>query len=309
MGDVTYGACCIDDFTAQKVGADLLVHYGHSCLVPLNVTNVKVLYVFVSISFDITHFVDCLCDNFSSSTRLALMGTIQFSSAIHEASDRLRRTFPELISKIPQSKPLSAGETLGCTAPIIENADCLVFVADGRFHLEAAMIHNPDLDIYRYDPYSKTITAEGYDIEKMKSTRRLAIRDAAKAELFGVILGTLGRQGSPKIFNRIRDLLHANNRKCVLFLMAELNPVKLASIQQIDAWVQVSCPRLSIDWGDSFTKPVLTPYELEVMLNATAWREVYPMDYYSNSGGSWSNYGVSNSKPVQECHDSNCKKC
>lgn len=32
MGDVTYGACCVDDFTARALGADLLVHYGHSCL-------------------------------------------------------------------------------------------------------------------------------------------------------------------------------------------------------------------------------------------------------------------------------------
>jgi 2-(3-amino-3-carboxypropyl)histidine synthase len=34
LGDVTYGACCIDDFTAKKLGADLMIHYGHSCLVP-----------------------------------------------------------------------------------------------------------------------------------------------------------------------------------------------------------------------------------------------------------------------------------
>ena len=32
MGDVTYGACCIDDYTAKALGADLMVHYGHSCL-------------------------------------------------------------------------------------------------------------------------------------------------------------------------------------------------------------------------------------------------------------------------------------
>ncbi len=32
MGDVTYGACCIDDFTAKALDADFLVHYGHSCL-------------------------------------------------------------------------------------------------------------------------------------------------------------------------------------------------------------------------------------------------------------------------------------
>ena len=32
MGDVTYGACCIDDYTALALGCDMLVHYGHSCL-------------------------------------------------------------------------------------------------------------------------------------------------------------------------------------------------------------------------------------------------------------------------------------
>jgi 2-(3-amino-3-carboxypropyl)histidine synthase len=29
MGDVTYGACCIDDYTAKALGVDLLIHYGH----------------------------------------------------------------------------------------------------------------------------------------------------------------------------------------------------------------------------------------------------------------------------------------
>lgn len=51
MGDVTYGACCVDDFSAKALGADLLVHYGHSCLVPVDVTKVgrcqeESLYVF-----------------------------------------------------------------------------------------------------------------------------------------------------------------------------------------------------------------------------------------------------------------------
>lgn len=42
LSDVTYGACCIDDFTAKKLGAECLVHYGHSCLVPISSTCVKV---------------------------------------------------------------------------------------------------------------------------------------------------------------------------------------------------------------------------------------------------------------------------
>lgn len=65
LGDVTYGACCIDDLTAKALGCDLLVHYGHSCLVPIAVTAVKVLYVFVEISIDTGHLADCIRETFS----------------------------------------------------------------------------------------------------------------------------------------------------------------------------------------------------------------------------------------------------
>jgi 2-(3-amino-3-carboxypropyl)histidine synthase len=53
--------------------------------------------------------------------------------------------------KQQQVAPLSPGEVLGCTAPVLAPgaADALVFVADGRFHLEAIMIANPWLPAYR----------------------------------------------------------------------------------------------------------------------------------------------------------------
>jgi 2-(3-amino-3-carboxypropyl)histidine synthase len=60
LGDVTYGACCVDDLTAEAVGVDLLVHYGHSCLVPVDGCAVKVMYVFVSITVDLDHFERCV---------------------------------------------------------------------------------------------------------------------------------------------------------------------------------------------------------------------------------------------------------
>jgi diphthamide synthase subunit DPH2 len=60
------------------------------------------------------------------------------------------RGFERLI--IPQDRPLSAGEILGCTAPSLSEseADAILFVADGRFHLEALMIANPAMPAYRF---------------------------------------------------------------------------------------------------------------------------------------------------------------
>ena len=65
LGDVTYGACCIDDLTSKALGCNLLVHYGHSCLVPIAVTAVTVLYVFVEISIDTEHLAGCIRQTFT----------------------------------------------------------------------------------------------------------------------------------------------------------------------------------------------------------------------------------------------------
>ena len=38
LGDVTYGASCVDDYSSAALGVDFRVHYGHSCLVPVDLT-------------------------------------------------------------------------------------------------------------------------------------------------------------------------------------------------------------------------------------------------------------------------------
>lgn len=35
MGDVTYGACCVDDLSASTLGSDFIIHYGNK--VKLNI--------------------------------------------------------------------------------------------------------------------------------------------------------------------------------------------------------------------------------------------------------------------------------
>lgn len=63
--------------------------------------------------------------------------------------------------------------------------------------------------------------------------------------------------------------------------------------EDMDAFIQIACPRLSIDWGYAFTKPLLTPYEASVVFESVPWQEVYPMDFYSNDSlGPWTvNHG------------------
>ncbi len=61
------------------------------------------------------------------------------------------------------------------------------------------MIANPHVDTYQYDPYSKLFSRERFDFNRMIATRHALVESARHVRRFGLILGTLGRQGNPKI--------------------------------------------------------------------------------------------------------------
>ncbi|EST05344.1 Diphthamide synthesis, DPH1/DPH2 [Kalmanozyma brasiliensis GHG001] len=406
MGDVTYGACCVDDYTAMALGCDMLVHYGHSCLVPVDQTAIKTLYVFVEISIDPAHLAATIRANFPSqkdefrakilggsqsaagksaevdesagrakiqigdqeqpsshaassaaskaSTHLALVGTVQFINAIHglrEALEQQQRRLAdgsivsgepqadrlvltagtatdgtvdhipqaakwkawssgEYAVTVPQVKPLSPGEVLGCTSPKLDkdSIDAIVYIGDGRFHLESIMIANPRIPAFRYDPYTKRFVRELYDHAEMRKMRGEAVRlaqdgvggmdlepelsivklkDEEKAVSngqertapsgWGVVLGTLGRQGSLRVLESLTASLaeHSPPIPHVPILLSELSPQKLALFgEHLAAFIQSSCPRLSIDWGSAFAKPLLSPYEAAVSVKKVkGWQE------------------------------------
>ena len=52
-----------------------------------------------------------------------------------------------------------------------------------------------------------------------------------------------------------RDISPLNNQ-------ANVNNGTNLPCYHFNRWVQVACPRLSIDWGYAFPKPLLSPYEV-----------------------------------------------
>nr|NVI71077.1 putative diphthamide biosynthesis protein 1 [Cucujiformia] len=243
-----YGACCVDDLTAQALGVELLIHYGHSCLIPVDqMCGLKVLYIFVDIKIDPLHFIETVKLNFKTTSKIGLVSTIQFVTTLQAVAKVLRESGFDV--SVPQFKPLSPGEILGCTAPFLRCSDTVIYLGDGRFHLEAAMIANPNIKAFKYDPYSKKFTKEDYNHNQMETIRRKCIADAKTCSKFGVIMGTLGRQGNPKVVEYLQERLQKQGKATVVILLSEIFPKKIDLFSNLEAFVQVACPRLSIDWG------------------------------------------------------------
>lgn len=293
LGDVTYGACCVDDFSAAALGCDFLIHYGHSCLISIKDCVVaNMMYVFVEIDIDVQHFIDTVKALVPADARVGCIGTVQFISSMRAGLRVLQAKHFTHPVVIPQNRPLSTGEVLGCTSPKVNPAevDLVLYVGDGRFHVESFLIAHPGLSALQYDPYKKTLSRETYATDEMRSLRRDAVEKAKAAQSFAIVMGTLGRQGHPRVVDRIMALAQRQGKRVTLLLMSEIFPHKMALLEDVDCYIQVACPRLSIDWGYAFDRPLLSPYEAEVALGNAEWGVEYPMDHYSRGGGNWAVY-------------------
>ncbi|EAA20717.1 Putative diphthamide synthesis protein [Plasmodium yoelii yoelii] len=346
------GGCCIDDFTSDKLKCDLIIHYGHSCLVPLTVTKIRCIYVFVDIKLNSSHLVETIKKNFKKTDIVLLLGTIQFSCVVHSVHNILKNeNYFDTFLPIPQVLPLTKGEVLGCTSPNLykflyeqiikknenklndtknyeqsgdlssstelkpikvnieqENESYIInmcriflkknnnvkilFIADGRFHLESLMIHNPDFTFFRYNPFDKILSEEKYNYKLFYNIRKNEINKSKNCKSVCIILSTLGRQGNVNILKNLINIIKEKKVFYFILLLSEIFNQKLELIKNVDVFVQIGCPRLSIDWGNYNIKPLLNAYEAYVLLNSIKYREIYPMDYYSKVGNVWANYNA-----------------
>lgn len=58
----------------------------------------------------------------------------------------------------------------------------------------------------------------------------------------------------------IEKSLNQQGTLLINLLLSKVSSETLALMTDIDCWVQVACPRLSVGWGYAFPKPLLTSY-------------------------------------------------
>ncbi|KAG6837519.1 hypothetical protein H0H93_007700 [Arthromyces matolae] len=277
MGDVTYGACCVDDYTAVALGCDMLVHYGHSCLVPMDQTSIKTLYVFVEIAIDSHHLVQTIRLNFPSDRD-------QFHETLlnSEETDRL----------------IPAGTKIGSTSHLRIEAPSASRPPDED--------NEPSSGSTSYEPTRLALVSTIQFVAALQRLKEDLTEESFIVDPTRPDSGTLGRQGNFRQLQAITNQLQASKTPIpyIPILLSELSPAKLSLFNpHISTFIQTSCPRLSIDWGYAFDRPLLSPYEAAVAVGKTrSWTEDddgrmrdlkkekfignYPMDFYA-AGSPW----------------------
>ena len=62
-----------------------------------------------------------------------------------------------------------------------------------------------------------------------------------------------------------------------IIMVDNVNPDILLPYMDLEAFVVTACPRIAIDDSQMYKKPLITPQELEIVLNKREW-EKYQLD-------------------------------
>lgn len=79
------------------------------------------------------------------------------------------------------------------------------------------------------------MTEEEYDISKMKSLRYQEIEKARHCKHWGIILGTLGRQGNQKLLDRMKEVFKRKQIEYDVVLLSEITDTTVESKKTADA--------------------------------------------------------------------------
>lgn len=272
-GDINYGACDPADREAKMLGCDALIHLGHSYMR----LKLEVPTIFVP-AFAKVDVVPALEKNIEEirklGRRIALVTTAQHIHQLERAKEFLEKAGFEVVVGRGDSRVSWPGQVLGCNFSAAKvDAEGILFIGAGYFHpLGVALAtRKPTLAV---NPYSgDAIWVEG-EAERLVRKRWAQIAKAIDAKKFGVITSTKKGQLRLAEAKRIVKLLREHGKYAKLIAMNHINYPALEGFD-FDAYVVVACPRVPIDDYENWRKPVLTPPEVEILLDL---REDYEFD-------------------------------
>ena len=272
-GDPCFGACDVSDYK-MKGSVDLIVHYGHTPL-PLKY-EVPTIFVEAFANIDIKENLKQCLDALKDYSRIALVTTTQHLHLLNEIKDYLEDNGKEVV--LGSTKSTRKGQVLGCNFSSIKNLDAeiFLFIGSGNFHPLGINLFS-NTPVLALDPYNNELRRMDEYADRILRIRFARITKARTAEKWGIIVSSKEGQYRMKLAKEIKKVLEEHGMEAYIILMDNVNPDALLPYLELDAFVVSACPRIAIDDSQMYKKPLLTPQELEIVLNKREW-ENYQLD-------------------------------
>ena len=272
-GDPCFGACDVSDYK-MKGSVDLIVHYGHTPL-PLKY-EVPTIFVEAFAKIDLKKDLEKCLDALKDYSKVALVTTTQHLHLLNEIRDYLEDNGKEVV--LGSSKSTRKGQVLGCNFSSIKDLDAeiFLFIGSGNFHPLGINLFS-NTPVLALDPYNNELRRMDEYADRILRIRFARITKARSAEKWGIIVSSKEGQYRMKLAKETKKLLEENGMEAYIILVDNVNPDVLLPYLELDAFVVSACPRIAIDDSQMYKKPLLTPQELEIVLNKREW-ENYQLD-------------------------------
>jgi 2-(3-amino-3-carboxypropyl)histidine synthase len=280
--DPCYGGCDIAISEAERLGVDLIVHFGHSKF--MKHEQVKTIYVEARAAVIIDQAVEKALPLLTNYSNVGLATSVQHLQTLNQAREILVRAGKTVI--IGDTGQMSySGQVSGCNysnAKSISNeVDAYLFVGGGLFHALGIALSTSKPTIVA-DPYDERAFSIDSDAQKIIKQRWACIQESQHAKTFGILVGLKPGQ---KRFNealKMKSLAEKHEKTAYLLAAREITPETILEFPSIDAYVNTACPRLSLEASGKFSKPVLTLNEFMVVIGEYSWESMLKKGLFEN---------------------------
>ncbi|MBQ6100365.1 MAG: diphthamide biosynthesis enzyme Dph2 [Methanobrevibacter sp.] len=272
-GDPCFGACDVSDWK-MKGSVDLIVHYGHTPL-PLKY-EVPTLFIEAFSKIDIKKSLEKSLEELKNYSRVGLVTTTQHLHLLAEIKDYLEDNGKEVI--LGSSPSTRKGQVLGCNFSSIKDLDVeiILFIGSGNFHPLGINLF-ASTPVLAIDPYNNELRTMDEYADRILRIRFARITKARSATKWGIIVSSKEGQYRMELAKAIKKNLEDHGMEAYIILADNINPDILLPYLELEAFVVSACPRIAIDDSQMYKKPLLTPQELEIVLNKREW-ENYQLD-------------------------------
>jgi 2-(3-amino-3-carboxypropyl)histidine synthase len=272
-GDPCYGACDVSD-THMEGLVDLIVHFGHIEF-PIDY-KVPVLFIEAYSKIDIDNVVKKSLAFLENYKKIGVVTTIQHLPLINQIKDFLEDNEKEVVMK--EGAGTRKGQVLGCNFSAIKDvdADAFLFIGSGNFHALGVTLFT-EKPVFIADPYMNEVRTIDEFRDRVLRIRFAKITKASDAQKFGIIVSSKRGQFRLDLAKSLKKMINKERKEAFIIMLDNVSPDLLIPYMDLDAFIVTACPRVAIDDASMYKKPLLTPKELEIVLNKRKWED-YKID-------------------------------